>query len=223
MYGFFKTLSRIIGSSLFWRFEEAREERILRKLFNYDNILSCWEEKNSTVYEVSSHNSIDSENIIKNFNPDLIIRISGGILRKNIYNLAKIASINIHHGIAPKIRGIWSIPWAIVENRLEWIGATIHIIDDGIDTGSILKHITPQISPGDDATLLFYRSHIEAVDELKIIINKIGRGIDIYSFTKENMISKSCYRTAPGVTPWIKYLIMKRGLNSNSIIEKAIK
>ncbi|MBV8232444.1 MAG: hypothetical protein JO329_20880 [Planctomycetaceae bacterium] len=53
----------------------------------------------------------------------------------------KIGTLNLHHGIAPSIRGMNSIYWALWEGRPEWIGSTVHFIDKGIDTAGF-PHIS---------------------------------------------------------------------------------
>jgi SAM-dependent methyltransferase len=43
--------------------------------------------------------------------------------------------INVHNGITPRYRGAGNL-WALAEGRLDCIGATLHRVDAGVDTGA---------------------------------------------------------------------------------------
>jgi hypothetical protein len=92
------------------------------------------------VHIVASVNGLEATQTIRNLQPDVIIQAGAGILRPNIFVQGKIGTLNLHHGIAPLIRGVSSIRWALLEERTEWIGSTIHWIDEGIDTGGVLAY-----------------------------------------------------------------------------------
>lgn len=82
-----------------------------------------------------SHKELMS--IINNFVPDLVI--SAGF--DKIFTSKELAlvplAVNVHFSLLPKYRGMFSIPWAII-NGEEFIGVTLHKIDTGIDSGDII-------------------------------------------------------------------------------------
>ena len=92
--------------------------------------------------------SIESEILfVKNIEGDSVIEIyndfdgyiiNGGlpILKKNILDLPKKGFLNAHPGILPKYRGQNPVQWSI--HNFDPVGATIHLIDENIDTGPIL-------------------------------------------------------------------------------------
>lgn len=80
---------------------------------------------------------------LNNNNFNLIIQAGYGILNRSFVSSCKSLIINLHHGIASKIRGVDSLLWAFYYNRIDMLGGTIHEIDQGIDTGRILKFIYP--------------------------------------------------------------------------------
>jgi folate-dependent phosphoribosylglycinamide formyltransferase PurN len=115
------------------------KERISKKIRNaFGKILV---DERIKYYRINSNqiNGRVSEERIKELNPDLIIHISSNILKSNIFSIPKIGTINLHHGVLPFIRGLDSVYWGIYYNKPEWVGATVHFIDEGIDTGKILK------------------------------------------------------------------------------------
>lgn len=58
------------------------------------------------------------------------------ILKKNIIDKAKFAAINFHPG-TPKYRGIGCINYALYNNEKNY-GSTAHLINEKIDSGSII-------------------------------------------------------------------------------------
>jgi len=127
---------------------------------------------------VPAANGPDAANVIKSLHPDILLQAGAGILRPQIFTIPKLGTLNMHHGIAPDIRGMNSIYWALWENRPEWIGATIHFINEGIDTGKPLAyfHVRP-ISPCEGFAPLFARATEGGVAALVGVIQKmIGGG-----------------------------------------------
>ncbi len=79
-----------------------------------------------------------SEDFLNKVQPDVIIQAGAGILKQNIFSKAKVATINLHHGIAPDIRGIHSTFWCMLYGIPEKIGVTCHFIDEHLDTGAVI-------------------------------------------------------------------------------------
>lgn len=72
-------------------------------------------------------------------NPDLIVVIAfGQILRKEVLDLPKYGCVNVHVSLLPKYRGAAPINWAII-NGEEKTGVTTMFMDEGLDTGDIIK------------------------------------------------------------------------------------
>jgi folate-dependent phosphoribosylglycinamide formyltransferase PurN len=77
---------------------------------------------------------------ISRLEPDVVIQEAAGILRRQVFEVAHIGTINLHAGIAPLLRGQDPVYWALWEQRSEWLGATVHCIDEGVDTGPVLAY-----------------------------------------------------------------------------------
>jgi methionyl-tRNA formyltransferase len=91
---------------------------------------------NIPMYKVKSLNHLETINISKRINPDLIIYAGGGILKNKIIATAKIGVLNAHSGKLPFWRGMNVIEWSILYGFKPH--TTVHFIDSGIDTGKIL-------------------------------------------------------------------------------------
>lgn len=59
------------------------------------------------------------------------------------------AMVNLHLGLSPYYRGSGTNFWPLYHERPAYVGATIHLIDPGVDSGAILRHARPRIHPED--------------------------------------------------------------------------
>jgi methionyl-tRNA formyltransferase len=86
--------------------------------------------------------------------PDLIVVAAfGQILRDNILNLPPYKCLNVHASLLPRWRGAAPIPAAILAGD-KHTGATIMVMDPGVDTGPILSQSTIAITPEDTSKTL---------------------------------------------------------------------
>jgi hypothetical protein len=217
--GLLGTLSRVLASLLL-RHHESKRLQELSLLFDDEHLRRWWTQAKITIEQVPYLNHADTEKILSRLQADFIIRVSGGVLSEKVFSTARVAALNIHHGVASHIRGMCSIQWAIVEGRPEWIGATVHIIDAGIDTGTVLWCGSPQLAPGDTAVDLFFRSHLEAVEALVFSIRKLASG---WQPTARNPERKAEYRSSLGILAGLKYLAVGLGKRSRIILGRAVR
>lgn len=77
--------------------------------------------------------------VLLDLNPDLIVTCAyGQIIPKVLLDLPKYGAINVHASILPKLRGGAPIHHAII-NGDDKSGITIMYMDEGMDTGDIIK------------------------------------------------------------------------------------
>jgi hypothetical protein len=58
-------------------------------------------------------------------------------------------AINIHMGVSPQYRGSSTNLWAMYDRRPDFVGATIHLLSKGLDSGPILFHALPRAAKVD--------------------------------------------------------------------------
>jgi methionyl-tRNA formyltransferase len=94
--------------------------------------------------------------LLSKLNLDFIIGIHFPyIVPEEVLTISRQGFLNLHPGYLPYNRG-WHTPnWAILEGTP--IGATLHFMDQGIDTGDIIHQKQLHISPGDTAHTLYSR------------------------------------------------------------------
>lgn len=57
--------------------------------------------------------------------------------------LVQQGAFNVHMGISPYYRGSACNFWALYDERPQYVGATIHLLSRGLDSGPILYHALP--------------------------------------------------------------------------------
>lgn len=88
--------------------------------------------------------------IIKDLSPDLIVVCGTSVLCDEILSIPPRGILNLHGGLSQKYRGTWTTLWAIYNSEPEYIGATVHFVDKGIDTGKIVYQGRPELVPFDN-------------------------------------------------------------------------
>ena len=87
---------------------------------------------------------------ILELNPDIIITCAyGQIIPKDILDYPKYGCINVHASLLPKYRGGAPIHWSIINGDSK-TGITIMYMDEGMDTGDIIKEESIDILDSDN-------------------------------------------------------------------------
>ena len=69
---------------------------------------------------------------------DIILLSGSGIVPGWFINQVSVPILNIHAGVTPSYRGVHGGYRALIEKDYENFGATIHLVNEGLDTGPIL-------------------------------------------------------------------------------------
>ena len=221
-HGFWATASRVLAGRSLGAAHQRRMLRELASLFDEEQLQEWWRRSGIPVMPVPFLNHPATCEALTAVKAEIVVRVSGGVLKQGTYGCARIAALNIHHGMAPFIRGMWSIPWGVLEGHADWVGATVHQIDDGIDTGPVFWRGSPQLAPGDTATTVFFRVHLEAVEALIAAIGAFARG-ERPDPVMTAPDQPSVYRSAPGLGAWMRFLWLGGGRRAPLLLERALK
>jgi len=74
--------------------------------------------------------------------------------------LVQHKAINIHMGVSPYYRGSSCNFWALYDEKPHYVGATIHLLSEGLDSGGMLFHALPTLN--DEDPFLFTMKAVEA-------------------------------------------------------------
>ncbi|HEX7118060.1 MAG TPA: methionyl-tRNA formyltransferase [Longimicrobiales bacterium] len=89
--------------------------------------------------------------------PDLSVVVAyGQILRREVLELPRLGSINVHASLLPELRGAAPINWAIIRGHEE-TGITIMRMVEKMDAGPILFQVREPIGPDERAGDLWAR------------------------------------------------------------------
>nr|WP_298414796.1 formyl transferase [uncultured Halomonas sp.] len=153
-------VSTVFGQVLFKIFEnfyiKKTSERIIldtKKKYQLDDAVPHIENKKN----VGSVKDIKIINYIEEIRPDAVLVNGTGILPPLVIDGIKCPIINTHVGITPKYRGSHGGYWALANGDDENFGVTVHLIDQGIDTGGILYQARGEVSR--DNTFTTYPLH----------------------------------------------------------------
>ncbi|MBI4886456.1 MAG: hypothetical protein HY824_05150 [Acidobacteria bacterium] len=98
--------------------------------------------------------------------PDVVTVFGTGILSAAVIDAFPGRILNLHLGLSPYYRGAGTNFWPLVNREPEYVGATIHYLDAGIDTGPIVAHARPDVRADDGPHDLGNRAIVAAVDVL---------------------------------------------------------
>ena len=112
---------------------------LYEKESNYFQKIINWSPTEDHLFlEAGEINNVSVEIKLKELSPDYIFTFGCGLLKPSIFNIPRYGCINIHTGLVQYYRGVDSAMWAIIDNRFDLIGSTIHYIDNSIDGGDIV-------------------------------------------------------------------------------------
>ncbi len=156
---------KVIADHFFAR-DESEE-----KYFGAYNNLNLQDDVIHRKLSAGSINSQEELDIMKEYKPDIILVFGTGILKDEIIDLCPGNIINLHLGLSPYYRGSGTNFWPLVNGEPEYVGATIHYLDKGIDSGAMICHVRPYIEIGDGPHDLGNKTIQKAVEVLPSVVS----------------------------------------------------
>lgn len=150
--------------------------------------LSTFEVYKIPIFFVANINSSTTIELLKHEKLDFLINAGiPRIIKGDVLSVSRHGIINTHPGILPYYRGLSCVEWAILND--EPIGNTVHIMDDGIDTGPILAVKNYTFLKNDTYTQI--RSTV-FLNGLKLLANTLK------ALSSEISLIKKAVRQGPG-------------------------
>ena len=132
------------------------------------------------------------EKWIRNLNSDIIFCFGWShILKQNILEIPKFGVVGYHPSALPKNRGRHPIVWALGLG-LKSTASTFFIMDQSIDSGSILSQKIVKIDYTDDAKSLYEKLLKTALKQITLFLPKLQKGL--YVLTKQDVTKANYWR-----------------------------
>ena len=126
--------------------------------------------------EVPSVNHPDVVALADRLRPDVIAVFGTSLIRGPLLERGRLGIFNLHGGLSPLYRGADCTFWALYNGEPEQIGCTLHRIDAGIDTGTLIAHVCPEVHEGDEELTLFWRAVRDSADVYSELLDRLERG-----------------------------------------------
>lgn len=114
--------------------------------------------------------------------PDLLILGGAPILPPEVLRIPRLGTLNAHPGILPRFRGVDVVAHAVLAGGP--VGASVHWVDTGIDTGRVLATVEVAPVPGDDLARLQERVEAAGAAALAETVDRIVRGDELEPLTQ---------------------------------------
>ena len=108
--------------------------------------------------------------------PEVLLVYGTGLLGHDLIEAFEGRIVNLHLGLSPYYRGSGTNFWPLVNREPEYVGATIHYLDAGIDTGPIIAHVQPSISADDGPHDVGNKTILEAAASLAEVAEAVVKG-----------------------------------------------
>lgn len=172
--GLIKSVGQVLFVAVYRTLRRASNKRV--KTIMQSNNLSkdCY--KDLVVRKVESVNNAEFQAWLREQHPQAVVINGTRILSERTINLIKCPILNVHCGITPRYRGVHGGYWALYNNDSKNFGVTVHSVDKGVDTGSILSQRHIAISRFDNISTYPLLQHAAAMPCLTEIIQNILDG-----------------------------------------------
>lgn len=94
----------------------------------------------TSIRHVASVNTPEAREALRAAAPRVVVVSGTRIIGRDTLGAVDAPFVNVHAGITPRYRGVHGAFWALAEGRPDLAGATVHLVDAGIDTGGVIAH-----------------------------------------------------------------------------------
>jgi methionyl-tRNA formyltransferase len=126
--------------------------------------------------EVPHVNDPDVAALADRLQPDVIAVFGTSLIRGALLGRGRLGMFNLHGGLSPRYRGADCTFWALYNGEPDQVGCTLHRIDAGIDTGTLIAHVRPEVLESDDELTLFWRGIRDSAEVYVEMLERLERG-----------------------------------------------
>lgn len=166
--------------------------------------------------EVIKKGRVNDKSIVDeiiDLNPDLLVCYGSSIIKSVLVDIYAGKFLNVHLGLSPYYRGSGTNVWPIINNEIEYIGATFMYLDSGIDTGEVIHQIQPQFFLGDSPHSIgnrLIKDMVKTYTQIILRFNKLTKenqitGVKSKFYRRRDFNQDACERLYSNITKMIPY------------------
>lgn len=125
------------------------------------------------VIRVSSANSAEARAALRELRPSVVVVNGTRIIGSETLACVGAPFVNTHTGITPMYRGVHGGYWALFDGRGDLIGTTVHLVDDGIDTGTALAQVGFEVTERDSFATYPYLHYATILPHLLAQVKRV--------------------------------------------------
>ncbi|MEM9147555.1 MAG: formyl transferase [Pseudomonadota bacterium] len=163
-----------------------------------------------TCYEtipMRSANDPQTIQALRNSGPDVVLVNGTRILRSDVLKSIDVPFLNIHAGITPAYRGVHGGYWALRADDAANCGATLHLVDAGVDTGTILAQSRIVPGPKDSFATYPMLQLASILPALRKVLDLLEQGLSVPTLEGPVLPSQQWFH--PGLSSYLWGVLYK--------------
>lgn len=154
--------------------ERARQEELY---FGHD-AAPVADSPNTRVLPISTAtlNSAATLAFLESAGVDAVAVFGTNLIRSPLLERFGGRMINLHLGLSPYYRGTATNFYPLLYGEPEYVGATVHLIDRGIDAGPILHHARPDITADDMPHTIGCKAIQAGINKMLLALRELDEG-----------------------------------------------
>lgn len=104
---------------------------------------------------------------------DTVVVFGTNLIKEPLLSHFSGRMVNMHLGLSPYYRGTATNFYPLLNEEPEYVGATIHLIDAGVDSGAILRHARPKIVADDQPHTIGCKAIEAGIEAMLIVLGEI--------------------------------------------------
>lgn len=113
---------------------------------------------------------------LQRMGPDLFVVFGTSILPRKVFSMPTHGTINLHSALLPYYRGSRVEFWQLYHEDYGHVGATVHFVDAGADTGNIIVQERTPHQAGDNFFDLRYKNILTGIRLMPVAVERVYAG-----------------------------------------------
>jgi len=142
---------------------------------------------------------------IRTLGVDVLLHQTPEILHGEVLRAPRLGVINRHLSLLPAYRGAWPVFWQFMAGE-QRLGVTVHLVDEGVDTGAVLAQAVVERQPQDTIARAHERLFSHAVAVTREALARLERGVP----QRTASFSAGAYYRTPSPSDVVGFMLGRR-------------